>query len=216
VDFKNVARVLFGGDDHIVLQVNAAFGETGTAGRVEPEGGVVFAGGSGGEFEGLESEEIGEGESAMRGVADDDDGFEKIEVLARDLENKVSEGIVNDGDTCASIVEKEFVFVGAEKGVDGNGDRADLDGGEEGAGEFGNVGEKEEDAFFHADVESMTKGVAETIDAFGELRIGDRLVATLDGDTICTTFAKMAVDEIIGGIEARLILSVGGGHGERV
>lgn len=207
---------MFGGYDHIVLQVNAAFGETGTAGRVEPEGGIVFAGGSGGEFGGVGSEEIGEGEIAMRGVADDDDGFKEIEVLARDLENEVSEGIADDGDTCACIVQEEFVFVRTEKSIDGNGDGADLDGGEEGGGEFGNVGEKEQDAFFHADTESMTKGVAETIDAFGELRIGDTLVATLDGDAIGTTFAKMAVDEVIGGVEARLILSIGGEHGERV
>lgn len=62
----------------------------------------------------------------------------------------------------------------------------------------------------------MAKSIAETIDAFSELGVGDPLVATFESDAGCAALAKMAVDEVMRGVEARLILSVGGRHGERV
>ncbi len=37
-------------DDHIVMEVHAAFGDAGGTGGVEPERGVIFCGGLGGEF----------------------------------------------------------------------------------------------------------------------------------------------------------------------
>ena len=62
----------------------------------------------------------------------------------------------------------------------------------------------------------MAEGVAEAIDAFGELGVSDTVAATFDGDAVGAVFAKMAIDEVVRGVEARLILSVGGGHGEKV
>lgn len=49
-DLEHVRGVLLGGNAHVVLQVHAGFGSAGAAGGVEPEGGVIRAGGSGGEF----------------------------------------------------------------------------------------------------------------------------------------------------------------------
>ena len=141
-DFENAEGVVFGGVDHIVLEVDAALGEAGAAGGVKPESGVVFASGGGGEIGGVGGEEIGEGESGRLSVADNDDGFEEVEVRARNLKNEVRERFADDGDTGASVVEEEFVFIGAKKRVDGNGDGANLDSAEEAVSEFGDVGQE--------------------------------------------------------------------------
>src|SRR5260370_6770906 len=49
VDFEDGVGVVVRADDHVVMQVHAAFGNAGRAGRVEPGGRVIFGGGRGGE-----------------------------------------------------------------------------------------------------------------------------------------------------------------------
>ena len=128
----------------------------------------------------------------------------------------MSEGIADDGDPGAGVVKEEFVLVRAQKGVNGNGDGADLDGAEKGVSKLRDVGKEKKDAFFDADIQCVAEGIAETINALGELGVGDALVTAFDGHALGAAFAEMAVNEVVGGVETRLILSVDGGHGERV
>lgn len=50
VDFKDGAGIVMRADNHIVMEVYAAFGNACRAGRIEPERRVVFRGALGGEF----------------------------------------------------------------------------------------------------------------------------------------------------------------------
>src|SRR6478736_8698232 len=41
-DLENVLSVQFGADHHVMVQVNAPFGESGAAGRIQPERSIIF------------------------------------------------------------------------------------------------------------------------------------------------------------------------------
>lgn len=45
VDFEDGVGVVVGADHHVVMKVHASFGDSGGAGRVEPEGRVILGGG---------------------------------------------------------------------------------------------------------------------------------------------------------------------------
>ena len=49
-DFEDGAGIVMRANDHVVMEVHAAFGNACGAGGVEPERGVIFGGGRGGEF----------------------------------------------------------------------------------------------------------------------------------------------------------------------
>src|SRR5262249_24518351 len=214
-DLEDLRGVALGGHDHVVLQVNATFGEAGAAGGVEPEGGIVFTGGRGGELRVGGGEEISEGDCARRSGTNDEQMLQEGQMLARDLQDKVRERIADDSDAGTRVVEQVFVFVGAQESVEGNGYGAHLDGAEKTVGEFGNIGEEEQDALFHAHAE-VAQGGSKAVHALVDLRVSDALVAAFDGDAVAAASGEMAVDKIFGGVKMRLVLAVEERHGGRV
>lgn len=215
-DFQDLRGVAFGGHDHVVLQVDTAFGEAGASGGVEPEGSVVFASGRGGELRVAGREKIGERNCAGRRGASDEQVLQERQTFTRDLQNEVGERVADNRDAGTRVVEKIFIFVGAEQHVERDGDGADLDGAEKAVSEFGNVGKQEQDALFHAHAQGIVQAGTKAVHALAELRVGDALVATLDGDAVPAALGEMTVNKKFGGVEFRLLLTVEGGHGRRV
>ena len=134
------------------------------------------------------------------GVADDDDFAEVAEILARNGLELLQKSFANDSYVGARVIENVFAVVRFGLGVDGNGDRADFDGAEEGVEEFRRVEKQEEHALFGADSE-IAKGVAGAVGALEELLVGDTLVAAFDGDVVSAALENIAIHKIRGGVE---------------
>src|SRR5258708_4270236 len=134
------------------------------------------------------------------GIADDDDFAKIAEILARTGLELLQESFANDSHPGAGVIENVFTVVRFGLGVNGNGDRADFDGAEEGVEEFRRVEKQEEDALFRANAE-IAKGVAGAVGALEELLVGDTLAAAFDGDVVRAALENMAIHEICGGVE---------------
>ena len=134
------------------------------------------------------------------GIADDDDFAKIAEILARNGLELLQESFANDSYAGAGVIENIFAVVRFGLGVDGNGDRADFDGAEEGVEEFQRVEKQEEHALFRANAE-IAKGVAGAVGALEELLVGDTLVSALDGDVVRAALENIAIHEIRGGVK---------------
>jgi len=200
-----------GGYDHIVMKMNAAFGDSGGAGGVEPKGGVVFGGSSGFKlgWGGLHelSEVCGSGRDKLRRSrqarqAGRDNFAERPKLFTRDGLQRRKKRIANDGHASATIVKDVFVVVGLGLGVDGNRNGADFDGAKEGVQKFGRIQQEEKDAFFPADAK-REESVTGAIGLLDEFTIGDALLAAFDSDFGGAIFGQVSVDEKGSGIECR-------------
>src|SRR5260370_42356416 len=114
------------------------------------------------------------------GIADDDDLAKIAEILVRNGLELLQESFANDSYAGAGVIENIFAVVRFGLGVDGNGDRADFDGAEEGVEEFRRVEKQEEHALFRANAE-IAKGVAGAGGALEELLGGDTPVSAARG-----------------------------------
>src|SRR5260221_7319656 len=134
------------------------------------------------------------------GIADDDDFAKIAEILARNGLELLQESFANDSYAGARVVENVFAVVRFGLGIDGNGDRADFEGAEEGVEKFRRVEKQEEHALFRANAE-IAEGVAGAVGALEELLVGDTLVAAFDGDVVRAALENIAIHEIRGGVE---------------
>src|ERR1700719_1282497 len=134
------------------------------------------------------------------GVAGDDDFAKIAEILERNGLELPEKSFANDSHAGAGVIENVFAVVRFGLGVDGNGDRADFDGAEEGVEEFRRVEKQEEHALFGANAE-IAKRVAGAVGALEELLVGDSFVAAFDGDIVRAALENIAIHEIRGGVE---------------
>src|SRR5882757_2458731 len=130
--------------------------------------------------------------------------------------DQVQKRFAGDSNAGARVVQQVFILIRPEKRIDRNRNGADFYGSEKTIGKFGNIRQQEENSFLHANIQRVTQGSSEAIDAIGELRIGDPLVFTFDCDTVTAAFPQMAVDKILGGIKELRNSLVRDGHEERV
>src|SRR5258708_38226943 len=93
------------------------------------------------------------------GIADDDDFAKIAEILARNGLELLQESFANDSYAGAGVIENIFAVVRFGLGVDGNGDRAEFDGAEEGEEEFWRAEKQGEHALLRRHPE-IAKGIA--------------------------------------------------------
>src|SRR5260221_7255277 len=105
------------------------------------------------------------------GIADDDDFAKIAEILVRNGLELLQESFANDSYAGAGVIENIFAVVRFGLGVDGNGDRADFDGAEEGVEEFRIVEKQEEHAIFQTNAE-IANVVAGAVGALEGLLVG--------------------------------------------
>src|SRR6185437_1506814 len=197
---QDALGVEFRGDDHIVLQVNAAFRGTGAAGGVEPERRVILAGVGRIQVRRVVSQQGGERMHAARSRADHNYVLQVAQTVGRNAMNLGQELLMDNGDAGTAVIQQEGVVVRLEQGVDGDGDGANFDGAKEAVGEFGSVEQKQQNAFFGANIQSQ-KSVAEAVNALLQLGVGDALLTTFDGDPGGAALAQVAVNKISGSVE---------------
>src|SRR5258708_36045071 len=106
------------------------------------------------------------------GIADDDDFAKIAEILARNGLELLQGSFANDSYAGAGVIENIFAVVRVGLGVDGNGDRADFDGAEEGVEEFWRVEKRGQHALFRANAE-IAKALADADGTLRHLLLGD-------------------------------------------
>ena len=100
--------------------------------------------------------------------------------------------------------------VGGEAGVDHDGDGADLENAEEGAGVLGRVGEGEKDPFLLADPEAE-EGVPEAVGQPVDVGVGQLPVGQAQGDPLASPLPYPLGQEQVGDVQP--LRGVHGGKG---
>src|SRR6185437_14868307 len=98
--------VQFGGNHHIVLQVDTTLGSAGAAGGVKPEGSVILAGVCGLELGGIVVQQAREGMHGAVSFADHDDVLQIAQLVGGNTMDRREQVLVHNGDAGAGIVQQ--------------------------------------------------------------------------------------------------------------
>ena len=94
----------------------------------------------------------------------------------------------------AAVIEHVDVVIGAQHGIDGDGDGSYFDGAKEGCGELRGVEQQKRDALFHLNTQ-VEETIADAVTEFGDLgvRVGRSLIK--DGGFSASTLEQAAIQE---------------------
>jgi len=198
---QHLLRVGLAADHHVVLQVDRALGTAGRARRVEPERGIVLGGVEGLEPRARLGHPVVEADLRAGGAA----GHHHVAQVTGLRQHRArlgQQGLRDDRDRCAAVVEEVLVVVAPHHGVDRDGDRSDLDRAPEGGEELGRVQQQAEHPLLwpHPQVQ---QGVARTIDQLLQRAVGDRAAVVEEGHLLRAPLGDVAVDEKARRVEAR-------------
>ena len=178
-----------------------AFGEARRARGVQPEARVVLGSGGGLERGGGAGEPRLEADLRAAGLARDDDHVLEMGRPGEDGPRLGEERLGDDRDLGPAVVQEVQIVLRPHHGVDGDGNRPDLDRPPEGGQEGGRVEEEAEHALLRLDTE-LAQGVARAVDHLLELGVRDLAVLGEEGRLAPAPFLHVAVHEEARGIEA--------------
>lgn len=123
----------------------------------------------------------------------DDDVAQVLEFCQDWLYLRPERGMDEEG-ARATVIEHVDVVIGAQHGIDGNGDGSYFDGAKEGCGELRGVEQQERDALFHLNTQ-VEEAIAGTVAEFRDLgvRVGRSLVQ--DGGFGTSSLVQVAIQE---------------------
>ncbi len=203
---EHLPRVRVAAVHHVVLEVNGALGPARRPGRVEPERGVVLRR-RGRRERGRRAPDPGVPREMRGRRPPDDHDVPQVRGVLQDRPRLRHERLGDDRDRRAAVVQEVEVVVGAQHGVDGDGDRPDLDRAEERPQEGRRVEQETEDALLrpHAQVEQRVAGAVHEL---GQARIAEGRLLVEEGGAAPAALGHVAVDVEGGRVE------LGGDRGE--
>ena len=119
----------------------------------------------------------------------------------RNRGDRRQQGVADDGDPRRRVLQNVAIVRRLPQRVDGNRDRPDLDGAEERVEERRSVEQEQHDPLARPDAALTAQEIAASIDALGELVVGDPLGAAFDGDLGAASLEEVPVDEIARRVE---------------
>ncbi len=198
---QHLLRVGLAADHHVVLQVDRALGTAGRARRVEPERGIVLGGVEGLEPRARLGHPVVEADLRAGGAA----GHHHVpqEAGARQRGARLGQqGLRDDRDGRAAVVEEVPVVVAPHHGVRGDRDRPDLDRAPEGGEKLRRVEQQAEHALLRPHPQ-VQQGVARAVDQLLERSVRDGAAVVEEGHLLRAPLADVAVDEEARRVEPR-------------
>ncbi len=174
--------------DDVAMAKRRTLLASGRARRVEDGGGGVAVHVARGDGAVVAVAQRGEREAALRRSLADDDAVGG-QGFANQRRDRWHERLGGEKDLRASVIEHVAQLAGGEHAVGGDGDGAELDGGQVGDGKGGDVGQEERDAVARLYAEA---GQA----ARGPVHLGEQLAV---GDTLAFEEDRGLVGEVRGG-----------------
>src|SRR5579883_2299182 len=204
-DIENALRVVFGAVHHVVMQVDAAFGEAGAAGTVEPESAIVLA--RFGRFK-LRGRLFGPACKIVQRRAlllprlaqsHHHDMAQEVQFGQQALHRWPELGR-DQQHFGPAVVEDIDVIGGAQGGIDWNRHGPDFHAAEKARGELRRVQQKHGHALLHLYAQ-IAQAIADAVGEFGDLGIGVILTLIINRGFGAAPFQEVAVQERAGGIE---------------
>ena len=140
-------------------------------------------------------EERIEVETAVAALAAHNHVLEARQQRAIDRLELAEQRAADDQHARAAVAERVLIVPGAPHGVERHRHDAGLDGAEEAVGKGRRIQQHQRAALLGLDPEAP-QGVAEPVDALGDLRVGDALIAALDRDLAAPSLGEMAIDKV--------------------